>query len=180
VRPFEARQFDMASDDVQPAVDPPPMGQEMDVLTEDFKIDVILPVPPSEAWEALTDFGGWLTESGSLELKPGGAVAKLAGLRGGGVRLATVADVEPGKHLSFWWRWDNPNALWTHVKINLVDLGDKTLVDVVETGENPQGDSYMVGTVLHHMPDQVYFGGSQVWEPALHFLDARVGSAAIA
>ncbi|MEA2154086.1 MAG: Activator of Hsp90 ATPase 1-like protein [Solirubrobacteraceae bacterium] len=96
----------------------------------DVTREITLPVEPGDAWNAVTDLERWLTDAGSLVLEPG-AEGELT-LRDGETRWATVADVRPGEHLSFWWH--APDALATLVEVSLVAVSDGTRVVVVESG----------------------------------------------
>jgi uncharacterized protein YndB with AHSA1/START domain len=96
----------------------------------DVTREITLPVDPATAWDAVTDLERWLTHDGSLELEPG-AEGELR-LRDGETRWATVEEVRPGEHLSFWWH--TYDALATLVEVSLVAVSDGTRVVVVETG----------------------------------------------
>ena len=79
----------------------------------DVTREITLPVDPETAWNAVTDLERWLTDDGSLELEPGAEGALT--LRDGETRWATVEEVRPGEHLSFWWH--APDALATLVEV---------------------------------------------------------------
>ncbi len=98
----------------------------------DVTREITLPLDPDSAWDAVVDLERWLTDAGSLDLEPG-AEGELT-LRDGETRWATVADVRPGEHLSFWWH--APDALATLVEVRLigVDSDTRTRVVVVESG----------------------------------------------
>jgi activator of Hsp90 ATPase-like protein len=96
----------------------------------DVTREITLPVDPETAWDAVTDLERWLTDDGSLELEPG-AEGELT-LRDGETRWATVDEVRPNEHLSFWWH--APDALATLVEVSLVAVSDGTRVVVVESG----------------------------------------------
>ena len=96
----------------------------------DVTREITLPVDPATAWDAVTDLERWLTDDGSLELEPG-AEGELT-LRDGETRWATVDEVRPNEHLSFWWH--APDALATLVEVSLVAVSDGTRVVVVESG----------------------------------------------
>jgi len=96
----------------------------------DVTREITLPVAPETAWEALTDLERWLTDDGTLELEPG-AEGELT-LRDGETRWATVEEVRPAEHLSFWWH--APDALATLVEVNLEAVCDGTRIVVVESG----------------------------------------------
>ena len=96
----------------------------------DVSREITLPVDPQTAWEAVTDLERWLTDGGELELEPG-AEGELT-LRDGETRWATVDEVRPGEHLSFWWH--APDALATFVEVSLVAVAAGTRIVVVESG----------------------------------------------
>jgi hypothetical protein len=96
----------------------------------DVTREITLPVDPDAAWDAVVDLERWLTDAGSLQLEPG-AEGELT-LPDGETRWATVADVRPGEHLSFWWH--TPDALATLVEVSLVAVDDGTRIVVVESG----------------------------------------------
>jgi hypothetical protein len=96
----------------------------------DVTREITLPVDPETAWDAVTDLERWLTDDGSLELEPG-AESELV-LRDGETRWATVEEVRPGEHLSFWWH--SYDALATLVEVSLVAVPAGTRVVVVESG----------------------------------------------
>lgn len=98
----------------------------------DVSREITLPVDRDTAWEAVTDLDRWLTDDGSLDLRPG-AEGELT-LTDGETRWATVEEVTPGVLLSFWWHAEG--ALATLVEVTLVDAdaGRATRVVVVESG----------------------------------------------
>lgn len=96
----------------------------------DVTREITLPLDPDTAWQAVTDLERWLTADGSLELEPG-AEGELT-LRDGETRWATVEEVRPGEHLSFWWH--SYDALATLVAVDLVAVDDGTRIVVVESG----------------------------------------------
>ncbi len=96
----------------------------------DVTREITLPLDPQTAWDAVTDLERWLTDDGSLELEPG-AEAELT-LRDGETRWATVEEVRPGEHLSFWWH--AYDALATLVEVSLVAVAEGTRIVVVESG----------------------------------------------
>jgi hypothetical protein len=146
----------------------------------DVTREITLPVDPEAAWDAVVDLERWLTDAGSLDLEPG-AEGELT-LRDGETRWATVEDVRPGEHLSFWWH--APDALATLVEVDLVAVSDGTRVVVVESGyagmpmcgspwsggasSGPRARSAAAGTASPSFP----IGHASVltvldWEPAL-------------
>jgi hypothetical protein len=96
----------------------------------DVTREITLPLDPQTAWDAVVDLERWLTDDGALELEPG-AEGELT-LRDGETRWATVQEVRPGEHLSFWWH--SYDALATLVEVSLVPVPDGTRIVVVESG----------------------------------------------
>jgi hypothetical protein len=96
----------------------------------DVTREITLPLDLQTAWDAVTDLERWLTDDGSLELEPG-AESELT-LRDGETRWATVEEVRPGEHLSFWWH--AYDALATLVEVSLVAVPAGTRIVVVESG----------------------------------------------
>jgi hypothetical protein len=96
----------------------------------DVTREITLPLDPQTAWDAVVDLERWLTDDGALELEPG-AEGELT-LRDGEKRWATVQEVRPGEHLSFWWH--SYDALATLVEVSLVAVPDGTRIVVVESG----------------------------------------------
>lgn len=92
--------------------------------------EVTLPLDASEAWETVTELGGWLAEDADLTLEPGEeGTLRLAG---GEERRAVVEDVEPGERLAFWWWTAGEPA--TRVELTLAPAVSGTRVVVVESG----------------------------------------------
>jgi len=96
----------------------------------DVTREITLPMDPQTAWDAVIDLERWLTDDGALELEPG-AEGELT-LHDGETRWATVQEVRPGEHLSFWWH--SYDALATLVEVSLVAVPDGTRIVVVESG----------------------------------------------
>jgi hypothetical protein len=96
----------------------------------DVTREITLPLDPQTAWDAVVDLERWLTDDGALALEPG-AEGELT-LRDGETRWATVQEVRPGEHLSFWWH--SYDALATLVEVSLVAVPDGTRIVVVESG----------------------------------------------
>ena len=74
--------------------------------------EVLLPVSPQQAWEALTEpelVGGWFGAQVVWELAPGGAARFVDD--DGSVRGGRVDTVAPGRELRFrWWPEDDEGA----------------------------------------------------------------------
>jgi uncharacterized protein YndB with AHSA1/START domain len=78
--------------------------------------DIVLPVDPEEAWEALTDpelLEQWL----------------------GGEREAVLEEAEPGERLVFWW-WEEGEP-GSRVELRLVPVEGGTRVSVTEAPVGP-------------------------------------------
>ena len=153
----------------------------------DVTREITLPVDPQTAWDAVTDLERWLTDDGSLELEPG-AEGELT-LRDGETRWATVDEVRPNEHLSFWWH--APDALATLVEVSLVAVSDGTRVVVVESGYagqpicgspwaggargGPRALSAAAGTASPSLPlGSAWVVSALDWEPALARLRASL------
>jgi uncharacterized protein YndB with AHSA1/START domain len=101
--------------------------------------EVLLPVEPDEAWEAITDpaeLEAWFAdEVEELDLRPGG---RAAFRWEDGEREAVVEEVDPGRRLAF--RWDHGEAApeeagpGTRVELVLVPVPDGTRLIVTESG----------------------------------------------
>lgn len=155
----------------------------------DVSREITLPVDRETAWQAVSDLDRWLTEDGSLDLRPG-AEGELT-LTDGETRWATVEEVTPGELLSFWWHADG--ALATLVELTLVDAdgGRATRVVVVESGyagqpvcgspwaggacHGPRARSAAAGTASPSYPLGTAWTLSAIdWEPSLARLRSNV------
>jgi uncharacterized protein YndB with AHSA1/START domain len=110
--------------------------QEADMNAPDtIEREVLLPVNPEEAWEAITDpdeLEAWFAdEVEALDLRPGG---RAAFRWEGGEREAVVEKVDPGRRLAF--RWDHGDAAPD-------EAGPGTLVELVLVPE-PAGTRLIV------------------------------------
>ena len=98
--------------------------------------EVVLPVEPDEAWDAVTDeraLEAWLAERVELDLRPGGEASFL--LPGGEERRGMVEEVAPGERLTFWW-WV-PDGESSRVTFELAPAIGGTRVRVTETPAGP-------------------------------------------
>lgn len=106
--------------------------------------EVLLPVDPDDAWEAVTDpeaLEAWLAERVEIDLRPGGGASFV--LSGGERRDGLVEDVAPGERLAFWW-WPAPADGETvppepgsRVTFELAPAVGGTVVRVTETPAGP-------------------------------------------
>jgi uncharacterized protein YndB with AHSA1/START domain len=101
------------------------MSKEVDV---EVTRELVLPAPPDEVWEALTDperLEEWFANEVELDLRPGGG----AHFRwsNGEERHAIVTEVEPEERLTFEWEDEG------EVEFTLEEDDEGTRVTVVET-----------------------------------------------
>jgi uncharacterized protein YndB with AHSA1/START domain len=98
--------------------------------------EVLLPVGPDEAWDAVTEPGAlreWLADEVDLDLREGGEATFV--LPGGEERRAVVEEVEPGERWSFWW-W-TADAPGSRVTVELAPAVGGTTVRVTESPAGP-------------------------------------------
>ena len=98
--------------------------------------EVVLPVEPDEAWEAVSDetaLEAWLAERVELDLRPGGEATFL--LPDGEERRGMVEEVAPGERLTFWW-WPDGGAS-SRVTFELAPAVGGTRIRVTETPAGP-------------------------------------------
>jgi uncharacterized protein YndB with AHSA1/START domain len=97
--------------------------------------ELVLPAPPGEVWEALTDaerLAEWFANDVDLDPRPGG--------RGvfrwddGDCRTAVVEEVEPLRRFGF--RWTDGDG--GEVAFDLEEVDDGTRVTVRETTSDPE------------------------------------------
>jgi uncharacterized protein YndB with AHSA1/START domain len=101
--------------------------------------EVLLPVDPDEAWDAITDpteLEAWFAdEVEELDLRPGG---RAAFRWEGGRREAVIEEVEPGRRFAF--RWDHGDTVpeeagpGTLVELVVEPVPEGTLLVVTESG----------------------------------------------
>ena len=94
--------------------------------------EILLPVTPEEAWEAVTDpdqLGEWLGDAAELDLRPGGDLA--IEVAGEGERRGFIEEVEAPRRLVFWWSSEEAEA--SRVEIELDPEPGGTRVRVVES-----------------------------------------------
>jgi uncharacterized protein YndB with AHSA1/START domain len=82
--------------------------------------EVVLPAPPDEVWESLPAVFG---AGGEIVAEPGGAIRSDGP---DGARIGVVEEVEPARHLGFWWVPVDGDDPPSHVEITLdpVESGD--------------------------------------------------------
>jgi hypothetical protein len=74
-----------------------------DTMADRIERDLLLPVSPAEAWQALTDpalLAEWLADEVVLDLRPGGDATFRTD---GQLRTGWVEEVTPPERLAFWW-----------------------------------------------------------------------------
>jgi uncharacterized protein YndB with AHSA1/START domain len=101
--------------------------------------ELVLPVQPSEVWEALTDparLGEWFANDVELDPQPGGE--GVFRWEGGEVRRARVHDVEVGRRFSFSWSDEESPDEETHVAFTLEEVPEGTRVTVTESAAGPR------------------------------------------
>ena len=98
---------------------------------------MVLPVPPEEAWEALTkpaELAAWLADEVLCDDDLDEGAEALLRWDDGQARRAVVEEAEEPRRLTFSWRGDGADDE-TRVEFTLVELpGRETLITVVESG----------------------------------------------
>ncbi|MGH2684628.1 MAG: SRPBCC family protein [Actinomycetota bacterium] len=95
--------------------------------------EVVLPVSPHVAWEAITDdaeLSEWFAADAALDPRPGGSGRFVDD--DGTVRHAVVEAVEPERHLRFVWWPEGGTSGPTSVDFELVEVGAGTRLTVIE------------------------------------------------
>lgn len=98
--------------------------------------EVLLPVEPDEAWDAVTEpdaLEAWLADEVELDLREGGEATFV--LEDGEQRRAIVEEVSPGERWSFWW-WTG-DAPGSRVTVELAPAVGGTRVRVTESPVGP-------------------------------------------
>jgi uncharacterized protein YndB with AHSA1/START domain len=109
--------------------------------------EVVLPVEPDEAWEAVSDetaLEAWLADRVELDLRPGGEATFL--LPDGEERRGMVEEVAPGERLTFWW-WPEDGES-SRVTFELTPAVGGTRVRVTETPAGPTAQATPVARVV--------------------------------
>lgn len=104
----------------------------------DVTREVVLPAPPAEVWEALTDparLAEWFANEVELEAEPGGA--GVFRWEGGEVRRASVEEVEPERRFAFRWSDEDAPGEETHVAFTLEEVPEGTRITVTESSAGP-------------------------------------------
>jgi uncharacterized protein YndB with AHSA1/START domain len=98
--------------------------------------ELVLPAPPEEVWEALTDAGRlaeWFANDVDLDPRPGGR--GLFRWDDGETRTVLVEEVDPPRRFGF--RWTD-RAADGEVAFELEEVSEGTRVTVRETTADPQ------------------------------------------
>ena len=110
----------------------------MDV-PDSIEREVILPVPPSRVWAALTrpdQLSAWFGTQATMDLRPGGEVVftwdGTTGPRG--VNRGVIEAVEPHRRLAFRWQPSPETEHMTRVEFTLEPHPDGTRLRLVESG----------------------------------------------
>jgi uncharacterized protein YndB with AHSA1/START domain len=103
-------------------------------MVDQIERELVLPSPPDEVWEVVTD-SGWLAEDVSFELVPGGEATFSSGdwSKSGWVEeaIAPRHGEDGSGRLTFWWSSDGEPA--TRVALTLDPEGERaTRLRVVE------------------------------------------------
>jgi uncharacterized protein YndB with AHSA1/START domain len=97
-------------------------------MTNSVRREAVLPAAPADVWELVTG-DGWLAESVSFELRPGGE-ARFA--TGEVERQGWVEEVRAPQRLAFWWASGEEPA--SRVELTLEPVGpDATRLRVCES-----------------------------------------------
>jgi uncharacterized protein YndB with AHSA1/START domain len=98
--------------------------------------EVILPIPPEEAWDALVrpeELTAWLADEVDCDGPLDEGSEALLRWSGGDVRRAVVEDADEPRRLAFRWSADGDDES-TLVELTLEEVPDGTLLRVVESG----------------------------------------------
>jgi uncharacterized protein YndB with AHSA1/START domain len=115
-------------------------GREVAVEVPDsIEREVILPVPPTRVWTALTrpdQLSAWFGTAATIDLRPGGAVTfTWDGSTGpSGAGRGVIETVEPPKRFAFRWQAVADNVAMTRVEFTLEAHPEGTRLRVVESG----------------------------------------------
>src|SRR5215207_1151581 len=99
--------------------------------------EIVLPAPPAEVWEALTDpdrLAEWFANDVELDLEPGGEGTFR--WDNGEVRRAVVHEVDVERRFAFTWREDD-EAQESVVAFTLDEIDEGTRVVVTESAPGP-------------------------------------------
>jgi uncharacterized protein YndB with AHSA1/START domain len=101
--------------------------------------ELILPVPPTRVWTALTradQLSAWFGTQATIDLRPGGEVVFTwdgsTGPRG--TTRGVIETVEPARRLAFRWQSVTGDVPLTHVEFTLEPHAQGTRLRVVESG----------------------------------------------
>jgi uncharacterized protein YndB with AHSA1/START domain len=101
--------------------------KQEDAMSERIERELWLPAPPETVWEAVTG-DGWLADSVSLDLRPGGEARFESADR---IRTGWIEDVSVPERLSFWWCFEDEPA--SRVELRIDARGESTRLRIVET-----------------------------------------------
>jgi len=108
-------------------------------VPDSIQRELILPVPPTRVWTALTrpdQLSAWFGTAASIDLRPGGEVSfSWDGSTGpSGASRGVIETVEPPKRLVFHWQAGAGNVATTRVEFTLEPHPDGTRLRLVESG----------------------------------------------
>ncbi len=108
--------------------------------------ELVLPAPPEEVWEALTDaerLAEWFANDVDLDPRPGGR--GLFRWDDGETRTALVEEVDPPRRFGFRWTDRDDEG---EVAFELEEVSEGTRVTVRESTADPQACAGAFGTAL--------------------------------
>jgi uncharacterized protein YndB with AHSA1/START domain len=108
-------------------------------VPDSIELEVILPVPPTRVWTALTQpdqLSAWFGTAATIDLRPGGEVIfTWDGSTGpSGTGRGVIETVEPPKRFVFRWQSVADNVPMTRVEFTLEPHPDGTRLRLVESG----------------------------------------------
>jgi uncharacterized protein YndB with AHSA1/START domain len=108
-------------------------------VPDSIEREVILPVPPTRVWAALTradQLGAWFGTQATIDLRPGGEVVFTwdRSTGAGGTSRGVIETVEPLQRLAFRWQANPGDVPMTRVEFTLEPHPEGTRLRVVESG----------------------------------------------
>jgi uncharacterized protein YndB with AHSA1/START domain len=108
-------------------------------VPDSIERELILPVPPSRVWAALTQpdlLSAWFGTEATIDLRPGGAVIfTWDGSTGpGGTNRGVIETVDPPNRLAFRWQSSPDTVQMTRVEFTLEPHPEGTHLRMVESG----------------------------------------------